>query len=127
MSWGLCHPSQPFRRSWCFKFRVQVVKIGVPALAQQDQWHLGDTGLQVLSLTLDTGLRNWHCQNFGLGADCGLDLIPGPGTPCAMGRPKKKKGKVCLFGALEGFGDSVFPFVPNSIDQYPFKSQACSS
>ena len=31
------------------------------------------------------------CHSCSIGHDCGLDLIPGPGTPYAVGWPKKKK------------------------------------
>ena len=39
------------------------------------------------------GLRRWHCCSCGLGCSCGSDLIPGLGTPCATGWPKKEKKK----------------------------------
>ena len=36
--------------------------------------------------------RIWRCYcSCSIGLDCGWDLIPGPGTPNAVGRPKKKK------------------------------------
>ena len=53
-------------------------------------WHLGSTGTQVQSPARHSGLRIWHCGSSGLGHDCGSDLIPGPGTPYALGRPKMK-------------------------------------
>jgi len=37
------------------------------------------------------GLAQWYCCSCGVGRNCGLDLIAGPGTSCAMGQPKKKK------------------------------------
>ena len=40
------------------------------------------------------------CHSWGLSRDCGLDLIPGPGTPYDMRQPKmKKKKKKSLLGA----------------------------
>ena len=39
---------------------------GVPAAVQQDQQHLGNTGMQVQSLAGHSGLRIQHC--------CGLQL-----------------------------------------------------
>lgn len=33
------------------------------------------------------------CCSCGLGGSCGSTLIPGPGTPCALGWPKKKGGR----------------------------------
>ena len=52
-------------------------------------WELWDIGLI-------PGLAQWIKDSalllrYGLGHACGLDLIPGPGTPYAMGRPKMKK------------------------------------
>ena len=39
-----------------------------------------------------SGLRTWYCHSCGLGHNCGLDLIPGPGTSCLeCGKKKKKK------------------------------------
>ena len=36
-----------------------------------------------------SALRIWRCLRCTLGHNFGLDLIPGPGTPYAAGRPKK--------------------------------------
>ena len=41
--------------------------------------------MQVQSPTHHSGLRIGHCHSWG------LDLIPGQGTPYAVGQPKKKK------------------------------------
>ena len=57
-------------------------------MAQWDQQHLGNSGLQVRSLAWHSGSRIWHCCSCGLGRDCGLELILSLGTPYAMGRPK---------------------------------------
>ena len=48
---------------------------------------------QVRSLARHSGLRIPHCCSCGLGPNCGLDLIPGLGTPYATGWPKKKRQK----------------------------------
>ena len=45
---------------------------------------------QVLSLAWHSGLRIQHCFS------CGLDLIPGPGTPHALGCPPPKKKWLAL-------------------------------
>ena len=34
-----------------------------------------------------------HCYTCGLGHNCGLDQIPGLGTPYSAGQPKRKKKK----------------------------------
>ena len=60
-------------------------------MVQQDGWHLGSTRMQVRSLARLRGLRIRRCYSCGLGLDCGSDLIPGLGTPYALGRLKKKK------------------------------------
>ena len=39
------------------------------------------------------GLRIPSCRSCGIGHNCGLDLIPSPGTPYVRGQPKKKKKK----------------------------------
>ena len=35
----------------------------------------------------------WRYHSCGVGHNCGLYLIPGPGTPYATGQPEKKKTK----------------------------------
>ena len=61
-------------------------------VAQQDRWHLGNTGLQVQSPAQHSGLRTRCCCSCGLGCDCSSDLSPGPGgTPYAAGQPKMQK------------------------------------
>ena len=34
-----------------------------------------------------------HCRSCGLGRNYGLDLIPGPGAPYAVGGPKMGEGE----------------------------------
>ena len=58
---------------------------GVPTVAQWDWWYLGHAGTWVRSLAWHSGLGIQHCRS------CGMDLIPGPGTPYATGQPKEKK------------------------------------
>ena len=55
--------------------------------------HCGTRGLLVCLEHRDAGLipSLAHCCSFSLGQDCGWDLIPGLGTPYAMGLPKKKE------------------------------------
>ena len=66
---------------------------GALAVSQWDQKHFGDTGTWVQSLAQNSGLRIHCCHRCSLVCSCGLDLIPGPGTPYAMGRPKTKNKK----------------------------------
>ena len=47
--------------------------------------------MQVRSPSWHSGLRIQCCQSCGLGCNCGLDLIPGQGTPHATGQPKRKR------------------------------------
>ena len=69
-------------------------KIGVPTAT-----HLGSVGTRVWSPALSPAscsrLRRWHCCSFGLGRNCGSDLIPGQRTPYAAGQPKRE-GKIFL-------------------------------
>ena len=60
-----------------------------------DLWCLGSTGLNVRSPAQHSGLRIQHCCSCGLGRDCGLDLVPGLGTPYAVGQPKMKE--ICTY------------------------------
>ena len=74
--------------------------MGVPAVAHRGRPHLGSTGIQVQSPAWPSGLGIRHCHSYGLGQDCGLDLIPGPGTPYGLGQPKmglKKPPKLHLW------------------------------
>ena len=64
---------------------------GVPFLAQWDRWPLESAGSQVPSPLQHSGLRICHCHSCSLDCDCGLDLIPGLGTPYAVGQPKMKE------------------------------------
>ena len=57
-------------------------------MGQRDGWHLGSARTQVQSLAWHSGLRTRRCCSCGIGKDCGLDLIPGQGTPYAWGVKK---------------------------------------
>ena len=70
-----------------------IISNKVPAVAQQDLSHVESTGTQVGSLAWHNELRIWPCHSCGLGCSCASDLIPGLGTPYAMGQPKMKKKK----------------------------------
>ena len=64
--------------------------LGVPAVVQWDQQHLGSTGMQVQSPTQhsELGIQN-YCHNSG------LELIRDLGTPYAVGATKKEiKGRL---------------------------------
>ena len=65
----------------------------VPAVAQQYWWHLRNARRQVQSLAWHSGLRMHCCRSYNIGCNCGLDLIPGPEIPYALGQPKKKEKK----------------------------------
>ena len=67
--------------------------MGVPTVVQQDAWHLGSAGKQVVSLARNSRLRIWRCRSCGSGCNWGLDLIPGPGSPYATGAKRKKEKK----------------------------------
>ena len=47
------------------------------------------------------GLRSWHCCSCALSRDYSWDLIPGPGTPYAVGQPKKEKKKSISFPKVQ--------------------------
>ena len=68
-------------------------KIGIPTVVQWDWWHLWSAGTQVISQAWHCGLRIQHYNSCGVGHNCGLDLIPVPGTPYAAGWPKMKRKK----------------------------------
>ena len=76
----------------CNKFPA----LGVPTVVQWNRWHLGSTGTWAQSLTWHRELRIRHCCSCGLGRNCSSDLIPGPVTPYAIGKPKMKKKKNVL-------------------------------
>ena len=59
-------------------------------LVQRNRRRLGSAGTQVPSPAWHRGLRIQHCHSCGIGHTCSSDLIPGPGAPHAMGRPKWK-------------------------------------
>ena len=59
----------------------------------RDQWYLWSPGTQIWSPTWHRGLRIRHCCSCSVGQNYSSDLIPGLGTPNAVGHPKKKKRK----------------------------------
>ena len=71
-------------------------------MAQQDQWCFCSAGTQVQSLARHSGLRIWHCHGCSVDSNCSLELIPGPGTPYALGWPKKEKKGRRKEGRKEG-------------------------
>ena len=70
--------------------RNQTQSLGVPAVAQRDWRHFGSTRTQGSPAQW---IRIPRCCRCDLGQDCGLNLIPGLGTPYAVGWLKKKKKK----------------------------------
>ena len=78
--------------SWkCWMLRLQWC--GATAVVQWCWRHFWSTGIQVWSPTLCSGLRIQHCHSCSVGCNSGLDQIPGPGAPYAVGQPKRKKEK----------------------------------
>ena len=63
-------------------------------MVQWDQWRPGSPGTQVQPPALNSGLGLWCCHSRSLGQNCGSDLIPGPGTAYAKGRPKIKEKEI---------------------------------
>ena len=55
-----------------------------------DCQHLWSAGTQVQSPAQHSRLRIQGCYNCGIDHNCGSDLIPGLGTPHAVGCPKEK-------------------------------------
>ena len=53
-------------------------------MASLEHWDAG------LILAWHSGLRICCCCSYGVDHNCGLDLIPGPETPYATGKPKNK-------------------------------------
>ena len=51
--------------------------------------------MEVWSPAGHSGLRIQLCHNCSIGGHCGLDLIPGLGTPYTVGRSKKGEDKRC--------------------------------
>ena len=68
--------------------------MGIPAVAQQDGWAVSpqhqDTG-SILSPAQWVKGPGVAVTAINVGYNCGLDLIPGLGTPYASGQPKMKK------------------------------------
>ena len=77
---------------------------GVSAVAQWDQWHLCSARTQVWSLIQYSGLKDLAL----VGHTCVLDLIPGPGTPSARGRPKKRGFSFLSHATESGLFDHLF-------------------
>ena len=50
--------------------KVHELGLGVPAVAQQDQWHFWSTGTQVRSLGWHSELRIQRCYSRGIGHNC---------------------------------------------------------
>ena len=68
---------------------LKKLKIEVPAVAQQDQWHLWSTGTLVQPLAWHSGLRIRHCWLRS-------DPWPGNSMCCRTARKEEKKLKIEL-------------------------------
>ena len=64
---------------------------GLSTVVQCDWCCLYSSEMKVQSLAWHSGLRIWHCCSCSVDPHCSLDLIPGPGTPYALGQPKKEE------------------------------------
>ena len=60
---------------------------------EEDQLCLCSARMQVQSLVQERVKRTPCCHSWCVHYNCGSDLIPGLGTPYAVGRPKKNKEK----------------------------------
>ena len=72
---------------------LQIIMTGAPAVEQRVRrllWR--DLGCR-FNHRPSSGLKILRCHCCSIGHNCGLNLIPGLGTPSAMGQPKKKKKK----------------------------------
>ena len=86
--------------------------LGGPDVVQWDLWHFGSTGIQVCSLAQHSQLRIQCCCSCILGHNCGLDLIPGPGTSYAAGQPKMGEERSIFKNNLcQRFGNSLLSIV----------------
>ena len=61
--------------------------LGATAVVQWNQQGPQSPRTQVQSLAPHGGLKIQCCYGGGVGQNCSLDLIPGPGTRCAVGQP----------------------------------------
>ena len=75
---------------WFSRLRTQH---RAPDVVQRDWQSLGSTGTWVQFPAWHSGLRIPCCCSFGLGWECGLDVIPDLEAPYAVGWPKMKKKK----------------------------------
>ena len=64
--------------------------------------------MQVRSPAWHSGLRIWSCHSCRVGGNCDSDLIPGLGTPCAVGKPKKEKTSVGTLIIICSAGNLLF-------------------
>ena len=62
---------------------------GAPAVVQRDGQCLGSAGTRVRHPAWHSGLRIQCCRHCSLVHGCDLDLIPGLGSPYAVGGAKK--------------------------------------
>lgn len=91
LSWYL----EPSRHIQASEVSLKSAAPGVLAGARRYRQHLCSVGTQARSLAPHSGLRIHCCRHCGLGSDCIWDLIPGPGTPHAMGWPKETNKTKC--------------------------------
>ena len=99
--------------------------LGVPAVAQQDWWHLGSAGKQVPSPAWRSGLRIRPCHS------CGSGLSPGPRTPHATRWPEapvvlKKPNSACpTVRGRRPAADEASPLVLPTADFHSSRAAVC--
>ena len=74
--------------------------MGVSSVVQRDQQCFWSAGLWVWSLARQSRIRIQGCHSYGVGCSWDSDLIPGLGTPYALGAKKEKKKAAEIHGYL---------------------------
>lgn len=69
------------------------IRLGVPLWLSGIGGVFGVVRLRFDPLAWHSGSSIWLCSSCSLGHSFGSNLIPGPGTPSAVGWPKKKESK----------------------------------
>ena len=85
---------------------LRVRSLGIPAVAQWDQWHLRHTGMQVRSRARYRGFRVQHCCSCVLSHSYSSVLIPNPGVPWVA-----KKNECFHFRSFFTKNSSIMPFL----------------
>ena len=84
-------PTHVYSHTHIHTKKIKVKKHPLAAVVQWDWRHLGSTGIQVQFPAQHSGFRIRCCHSCSFGRSCGLDLIPGLGTPYATSSQTRKK------------------------------------